>query len=312
MQRREFLKNGSLAAVSGFAVTENLPKVIESVSGTFVNPAKKPVAAQPMVKKSLKWGMVKEDLSILDKFKLLKDLGFDGVELDTPNDLDMKEVLNARDKTGLELPGTVNSVHWKSPLSDPDPKVRAVCVEAMKKSLQDTKQYGGTTVLLVPGVVKADIGYEDAYKRCREEIKKLLPVAEKTGVKIAFENVWNSFLISPLEAARFVDEFKHPMVGWYFDIGNILRYGWPVHWIETLGKRILKLDIKEFSLKKQQDEGLWKGFDVELLEGDCNWPAVNSALQKIGYSGWASAEVNGGDRTRLLTIREKMDAIYKA
>ncbi|GAB3923383.1 sugar phosphate isomerase/epimerase family protein [Larkinella terrae] len=312
MQRREFLKNGSLAAVGGFVVTENLPKVIESVSGTFVNPAKKPVVAQPMVKKSLKWGMVKEDLSILDKFKLLKDLGFDGVELDTPNDLDMKEVLNARDKTGLELPGTVNSAHWKSPLSDPDPKVRAVCVDAMKKSLQDTKQYGGTTVLLVPGVVKADVGYEDAYKRCREEIKKLLPVAEKTGVKIAFENVWNSFLISPLEAARFVDEFKHPLVGWYFDVGNILRYGWPVHWIEALGKRILKLDIKEFSLKKQQDEGLWKGFDVELLEGDCNWPAVNGALQKIGYSGWASAEVNGGDRTRLLTIREKMDAIFKA
>lgn len=294
--------------MGGFAAIESTPTILKP----FVNQPAKIVAAQPMVKKSLKWGMVKEDLSVLDKFKLLKDLGFDGVELDTPNDLNMKEVLDARDKTGLELPGTVNSFHWKSPLSDPDPKVRAACVEAMKKSLQDTKQYGGTTVLLVPGVVKADVSYEDAYKRCREEIKKLLPVAEKTGVKIAFENVWNSFLISPLEAARFVDEFKHPMVGWYFDVGNILRYGWPVHWIEALGKRILKLDIKEFSLKKQQDEGLWKGFDVELLEGDCNWPAVNQALQKIGYSGWASAEVGGGDRTRLLTIREKMDAIFKA
>ncbi|GAB3323958.1 sugar phosphate isomerase/epimerase [Larkinella ripae] len=308
MHRREFLKNGSLAAVGGFAAVEAAPTALKP----FVHPPAKTVAAQPMVKKSLKWGMVKEDLSILDKFKLLKDLGYDGVELDTPNDLDMKEVLNARDKTGLELPGTVNSFHWKSPLSDPNPGVRTACVEAMKKSLQDTKQYGGTTVLLVPGVVKADVSYEDAYKRCREEIKKLLPVAEKTGVKIAFENVWNSFLISPLEAARFVDEFKHPMVGWYFDVGNILRYGWPAHWIETLDKRILKLDLKEFSLKKQQEEGLWKGFDVEFMEGDCNWPEVNKALQKIGYSGWASAEVNGGDRTRLLTIREKMDAIFKA
>src|SRR5690606_20714492 len=106
--------------------------------------------------------------------------------------------------------------------------------------------------------------------------------------------------------------FKHPLIGWYFDVGNILRYGWPAHWIETLGKRIMKLDIKEFSLKKQQEEGLWKGFDVELLEGDCNWPEVNNALRKIGDSGWASAEVHGGDRTRLLTIREKMDAIFKA
>lgn len=308
MQRREFLKNGSLATVGGFAAVESLPNIIKP----FVNPPAKPIIAQPMVKKSLKWGMVKEELSVLDKFKLLKDLGYDGVELDTPNDLDMKEVLDARDKTGLELPGTVNSFHWKSPLSDPDPKVRAATVEAMKKSLQDTKQYGGTTVLLVPGVVKAEISYEDAYKRCRDEIRKLLPIAEKTGVKIAFENVWNSFLISPLEAARFVDEFKHPMVGWYFDVGNILRYGWPAHWIETLGKRILKLDVKEYSLKKQQDEGLWKGFNVEFLEGDCNWPEVNNALRKIGYSGWASAEVNGGDRTRLLTIREKMDAIFKA
>ncbi|MGA0556996.1 sugar phosphate isomerase/epimerase family protein [Larkinella sp. VNQ87] len=308
MHRREFLKNGSLAAVSGVSVVHALPKVV----GPPVAVPDKTAVAQPMVKKSLKWGMVKEDLSILDKFKLLKDLGFDGVELDTPNDLDRKEVLNARDKTGLELPGTVNSFHWKSPLSDPDPKVREACVEAMKKSLEDTKAYGGTTVLLVPGVVKAEVSYEDAYKRSREEIKKLLPVAEKTGVKIAFENVWNSFLISPLEAARFVDEFKNPMVGWYFDVGNILRYGWPAHWIETLGKRILKLDVKEYSLKKQQDEGLWKGFDVEFLEGDCNWPVVNNALRKIGYSGWASAEVNGGDRNRLLTIREKMDALFRA
>ncbi|GAB3895416.1 sugar phosphate isomerase/epimerase [Larkinella knui] len=312
MHRREFLKNGSLAAVGGFAAIESIPTVKTPVSAPFVNPVANPAPQTPMVKKSLKWGMVKEDLSILDKFKLLKDLGFDGVELDTPNDLDMKEVLDARDKTGLELPGTVNSAHWKSPLSDPDPKTREVCVKAMEKSLRDTKQYGGTTVLLVPGVVKADISYEDAYKRSREEIKKLLPMAEKTGVKIAFENVWNGFLISPLEAARFVDDFKHPLVGWYFDVGNILRYGWPTHWIETLGKRILKLDVKEFSLKKQQDEGLWKGFDVEFLEGDCNWPEVNKALVKIGYSGWASAEVNGGDRNRLLTIREKMDAIFKA
>src|SRR5690606_1821101 len=117
--------NGSLAAMGGFAAVESLPKVIGSVAPAPANT----FAAAPMIKKSLKWGMVKEDLSILDKFKLLKDLGFDGVELDTPNNLDMKEVLNARDKTGLELPGTVNSFHWKSPLSDPDPKVRAACVE---------------------------------------------------------------------------------------------------------------------------------------------------------------------------------------
>ncbi|MGN7888946.1 sugar phosphate isomerase/epimerase family protein [Dyadobacter endophyticus] len=271
-----------------------------------------PAAARPMVKKSLMWGMIKEDLSVMDKFKLLKDLGYDGVELDSPDKLDMKEVLAARDKTGLLIPGTVNSMHWKLPLSDPDPKKREECVKSIEKALWDTKEYGGSTVLVVPGVVNASVTYGEAYERSQAEIRKLLPIAEKTGVKIAIENVWNQFLLSPLEAAKFVDDFKHPMVGWYMDIGNVLRYGWPVSWIEALNKRILKLHLKEYSLKKQNDLGLWKGFEVELMEGDCNWAEVNKALQKVGYSGWASAEVPGGDRKRLLTIREKMDLVFNA
>jgi L-ribulose-5-phosphate 3-epimerase len=309
MQRRDFIRNSALAAgtaMLGSAAVAGTSDLL-SLPSELVNPM-----ARPMVKKSLKWGMVKEDLSIMDKFKLLKDLGYDGVELDSPDKLDMKEVLAARDKTGLELPGTVNSMHWKLPLSDPDPKKREECVKSIEKALRDTKQYGGTTVLVVPGVVNANVTYAEAYERSQAEIRKLLPVAEETGVKIAFENVWNQFLLSPLEAARYVDEFNHPMVGWYFDVGNVLRYGWPVSWIEGLNKRILKLDLKEFSFKKQNDLGLWKGFDVEFLEGDCNWPEVNKALQKIGYSGWASAEVPGGDRKRLLTIREKMDEVFKA
>src|SRR3546814_256811 len=255
------------------------------------------------IKKSLKFGMVQEEGTILEKFKLLKELGFDGVELDSPANLDPNEVLEAKEATGLEIPGVVNSAHWSSPLSDPDPAVRAKCVKALEQSLHDCKRYGGTTVLLVPGVVKKDVSYADAYKRSQEEIRKVLPVVHETGIKIAFENVWNNFLISPLEAARYVDEFEDPMIGWYFDVGNIVRYGWPEHWIEVLGKRIMKLDVKEYSRKKQQEEGIWKGFNVEFLEGDCDWPAVNEALAKIGYSGWASAEVPGGKRDRLLHVR---------
>jgi len=264
------------------------------------------------IKKSLKFGMVEEKLSILDKFKLLKDIGFQGVELDSPNDLNMKEVLDARDKTGLLLPGTINSVHWKSPLSDPDPNVRALCVESMKTALRDTKSYGGNTVLLVPGVVNDKVSYDEAYTRSQAEIRKLIPVAEETGVKIAIENVWNNFLISPMEAARYIDEFQSEMVGWYFDIGNILRYGWPEQWIKILNKRILKLDMKEFSRKKMNDEGLWKGFDVEIGDGDNNWPAVMAALKSISYSGgWISAEVDGGDRKRLQEISDRMDKVLK-
>ena len=267
---------------------------------------------KPNIKISLKFGMVKEDKSILEKFQMLKDIGFDGVEMDSPNNLDNAEIIEASKKTGLEIPGVINSVHWKSPLSDPDPAVRNKCFEAMKVSLNDCKAYGGTTVLLVPGVVNEEVSYADAYTRSQEEIRKLIPYAEETGVKIAIENVWNNFLISPLEAARYIDELDSEMIGWYFDVGNILRYGWPEQWIRILNKRILKLDAKEYSRKKQSEEGLRKGFDVELMEGDCNWPVVLQALDDIGYHGWASAEVPGGDRKRLEDISDRMQKIFKS
>lgn len=300
MNRKDFLKvTAGVTAGSFFA-----PSIVASGFN-------KPKAAIT-IKKSLKFGMVKENLSVMDKFKLLKDLGFDGVELDSPNDLNKKEILEARDKTGLLIPGTINSFHWKYPISDPDPDVRKKCVDSMKTALRDTKEYGGNTVLLVAGVVNEKISYDEAYSRSQEEIRKMLPVAEETGVKIAIENVWNNFLISPMEAARYIDEFESDMIGWYFDVGNIVRYGWPEQWIKILNKRILKLDIKEYSRKKQSDEGIWAGFDVKLGDGSCNWPEVMKALGEIDYKGgWGSAEVPGGDRKRLQEISERMDKIFK-
>lgn len=293
VDRRSFLKYSALMPLA-----YSLPFSLASKS------------EQPLIKKSLKYGMIKEDLSLLDKFKLIKDLGFDGVEMDSPNNLSEKEILEARDKTGLLLPGVVNSVHWNAPLSDADPAVRAKCVESMKTALRDCKKYGGNTVLLVPAVVNDKVSYAEAYQRSQEEIRKLLPVAQEIGIKIAIENVWNNFLLSPLEAARYIDEFKSPMIGWYMDIGNIVRYGWPEHWIRTLGPRILKVDIKDYSRKKATDEGIWKGFNAELGDGDVNWAAVNKALSEIGYMGWGSAEVNGGDRVRLKDISDRMDRLY--
>ncbi len=305
--RRTFLKQSAVA-------TASLAFLSNTHCATATNLVTKKVSqtTQPLIKKSLKFGMIKENLSILDKFKLVKDLGFHGVELDSPSELDEKAILNARDKSGLEIPGTVNALHWKMPLSDPNPAVRAKCVASMKESLRVTKKYGGTTVLLVPGVVNQKIAYADAYQRSQEEIRKILPVAEETGVKIAIENVWNNFLISPVEAARYIDEFESPVIGWYFDVGNIVRYGWPEHWVRALGKRIIKIDIKDYSRKKQNEEGIWKGFKVKLGDGDANWPAVNAALKEVGYQGWGSAEVAGGDRVRLQEISERMDKLYAA
>ena len=130
-------------------------------------------------------------------------------------------------------------------------------------------------------------------------------------MKIAIENVWNHFLLSPLEAARYVDEFNSPWVGWHFDVGNVITYGWPEQWIRVLGKRIQKLHIKEFSREKANKEGLWKGFDVAFLKGDNNWPAVMKALDEIGYDGWGIAEQPGADSLEgLKKLSEEMDRIF--
>ncbi len=242
--------------------------------------------------------MVQGKLSLLEKFQLLKELGYDGVEGSSPNGLDAKEVLQARDKSGLTIHGVVCSAHWQKPLSDPDPNVRAQCLEALKTALKDAKTYGATSVLLVPAVVSKQISYKDAYERSQAEIKKALPLAEELNVRILFENVWNNFLLSPLEMARYIDEFDNPLVGSYFDVGNVVRFGWPEQWIEALGHRIGKLDIKGYSRKLQNSKGPYAGFGVEIGEGDCDWPAVMRALKAINYEGWATAEVRGGDRER--------------
>ena len=271
------------------------------------------LAADPpagKIKKSLKWGMVDLPGSLVDKFKVLKEIGFDGVELDSPTKLDVSEVLKARDASGLVINGTVYANHWSRPLSDPDPAVRAASTESLKTALRETKLLGGTSVLLVPAVVSKAVSYDDAYRRSQEQIRQAIPVAEETGVRIALENVWNNFLESPLEAARYIDEFGTPAVCAHFDVGNVLRYGWPEQWIRILGPRIFKLDIKEYSLKKMADEGVYKGFNVPIGEGDCDWPAVMKALREIGYtSGWGAAEVPGGGRDQLADISRRMDRV---
>ena len=261
-------------------------------------------------KKAVKIGMVQVQGTLLDKFKVLKELGFDGVELDSPNMHNLDDVLRARDESGLEIHGVVDSVHWNDTLSHPDAEVRARGVEALKTAIRDSKAYGGTTVLLVPAKVDKQVSYADAYTRSQAEIRKAIPLADELGIRILFENVWNNFLLSPLETARYIDEFETKTVGAYFDVGNVLRYGWPEQWIRVLGHRIGKLDVKEYSLKKMNEEGLFKGFQVELLEGDCDWPAVMAALKEIGFTGWGTAEIPGGGRERLAEIAKRMDKIY--
>lgn len=300
IDRRQFLKTGCAAFSAGALATGAMTSARTLPAGE---------GTEGKMKKAVKFGMVRADLSILEKFQLLKDLGFDGVEMDSPSSIDRAEVLRARDATGLVIHGVVDSVHWRQTLSDPSTRVRSEGLAGLKTALRDAKFYGATTVLLVPAVVNKEVSYAEAYARSQQEIRKALPLAEELGVKIALENVWNLFLLSPLELVRYIDEFRSPWIGAYFDVGNIVTYGWPEHWIRTLDKRILKLDIKEFSREKQESEGLRKGFRVKLGEGDCDWPAVRQALADIGYTGWATAEVPGGGPERLQEIAERMDRI---
>jgi len=259
-------------------------------------------------KRGIMWATVGVKGSVLEKMKAIKTAGFDGTEMMSHMDVD--EVLRARDETGLVIPSVCGAHHWGKPLSDPNPKVREEGLEALKQTLREAKRYGASSVLLVPAVVKKEVSYDDAYTRSQAEIRKAVPLAEELGVKIAIENVWNNFLLSPLEAARYVDEFKSPAVGWHFDVGNIIHYGWPEQWIRVLGPRIQKLHIKEFSRKKAEQQGRGAGFAVPLLEGDNNWPAVMKALDEIGYGGWAITEQGGGDTPEgLQDLRERLDKI---
>ncbi len=256
------------------------------------------------------WGSIGTGTTIAEKFQHAKQAGFDGVEL--MSHLNRSEVLAARDKTGLPIYSVCGTMHWEYLLSDPDPKIREKGLDALKVTLEDAGVYGADTVLLVPGRVTETVRYDECWNRTVEEIKKALPLAEKLHVKIAIENVWNNFLLSPMEAANYVDQFNNPLVRFYFDCGNILAFGWPEQWIEILGKRIAKIHIKDYSCKIADKQGKYAGFGVKLLEGEVNWPAVMKALDFNGYTDWATVEMDGGDSAEgLKDLCDRLATILK-
>jgi hexulose-6-phosphate isomerase len=253
---------------------------------------------RPKLKKAVKYDMIKIKGSIEEKFNLIKSLGFLGVEMDSPSNIDKEEAVKARDKTGIVIHGVIDSVHWKDTLSHPDEKVRARGLAALQGALDDAKLYGADTALLVPGVVNKDVTYEQCWQRSSAEVRKALPTAEKNNVKIAIEVVWNNFITKPEQLIEYVDQFKTPYVGAYFDCSNMIKYGVKSgDWIRQLGKRMLKFDFKGYSKSKQ-----W----VPIGEGDEDWPDVLKALAEVGYNGWATAEVNGGGRKELQDVAERM------
>ena len=296
LTRRSFMKLAGTAAVA----TAATPFALQAAEGA---------PRRRAIKKGIMFGTVGLKGTTLEKFQAVKQAGIEGVE---PNShMNQDEVLRARDATGLELPSVCCATHWDQPLTDANPAVREKGLEGLKTALRDAHRYGATSVLLVPAVVTKQVSYAEAYDRSQAQIRKALPLAEELKVKIAIENVWNRFLLSPLEAARYVDEFNSPWVGWHFDVGNIVQYGWPDQWIRILNRRIAKVHIKEFSRDKANKEGTGKGFQVELLHGDSDWPAVMKALDEIGYTGWGLSEQGGADSQEGLTkLSQAMDRIF--
>ena len=256
------------------------------------------------LKKAVKYAMIQvPGASIEDKFRLIKSLGFQGVEFDSPSEIDRQEAARARDTTGIQIHGVIDSVHWKIRLSDPDAAVRAQGVAALRTAIDDAKFYGADTVLLVPGKVShpETENYEQCYARSQQEIRKVIPQASDAGVKIAIEVVWNDFITKPEQLVRYVDDFETPTVGAYFDCSNMLKYGLPAAtWIRHLGKRMLKFDFKGYSHKNQ-----W----VPIGEGDEDWPEVLQALDDVEYHGWATSEVSGGGEQELRDVAERMNRV---
>jgi len=301
MTRRQFLHRGG----AGLATVALPLRALSAPAGEPVAPVRRPL------RKGIMWATIGLPGSVREKMKAVKEAGFAGVEM--MGHMDVEEVLRARDAVGLEIPSVCCALHWSKPVTDPDPKVRAEGLAGLQQDLREAQRYGASSVLFVPGVVNQAVTYAEAYERSQAALRQALPLAEELGVKIAIENVWNHFLLSPLEAARFVDELQSPWIGWHFDCGNVVNYGWPEQWIRILGRRILKLHIKEFSRTKRDKEGLWKGFDVPLLEGDNNWPAIMRAVDDVGYTGWCITEQPGGNSPEgLRDLAQRLDRILAA
>ena len=231
--------------------------------------------------------------TVKERIKVLKELGYDGVELDSPGGQNKEEARKASEKVGLPTHGVVDSIHWGVTLSDPSAEVREKGLQGLLTAIRESDSVGGTSVLLVPAVVNAKVSEQQAWDRSIEQIRKALPLAARLGVHILIENVWNRFLYdhdgpsnqTASKLVKYIDDIDSPWVGSYFDIGNHQKYGKPAEWIRALGHRIVKLDVKDWGSKN--------GF-CPLGQGDVNWSKVRDELEKLDFKGWATREGNDG------------------
>jgi L-ribulose-5-phosphate 3-epimerase len=261
-------------------------------------------ASRLPIRKAVEFDMLPRSLSVADRFKLARECGFEQIECPTtPDASQAEEMLAASRASGVHIHSVMNQEHWRSPLSSADPAVVEKSMEGMRASIRNAKLWGSDTVLLVPAVVNPETSYAEAWKRSQRQIRKLIPLSAEAKVIIGIEEVWNKFLLSPIEFARYVDEFQSPWIRAYFDIGNVAINGYPQDWIRTLGKRIVKLHVKDFRFKNRVAEF------VALREGEIDWQAVHHALADIGYTGTATVELPSGDAAYLTDVNQRFERI---
>jgi len=254
------------------------------------------------MKKSISTWSFYGDWNLEQKLHLAKEAGFSGFEIDLSDDgpvnlksteADLKAVRSLADKCELQLSGLATGLYWGANACSADPAVREKAAAILKKQIECASALGIDAILVVPGAVGVDfipsceiVPYPLAYERATDFIKAALPAAEEMGVTLCIENVWNKFLLSPLEMKAFIDSFGSERVGSYFDVGNTLATGYPEHWIATLGTRIKRVHFKDY----RRAVGSVDGF-CDLLSGDVNWPGVMEELKSANYQGWVAAEM---------------------
>ena len=254
------------------------------------------------MKKSISVWSFYGEWSLKEKMVLAKDAGFEGIELDVSGDgpinLDsdeaaIDEVGRMAADTGLTLSGLATGMYWEFNPASENAETRSNANRVIETQIRAASRLGIDAILVVPGSVGADfipgceeIPYNLVWDRATEFVQGALPLAKESGVSICIENVWNKFMLSPMELARFIDQFDDERVGSYFDVGNVLATGYPEHWIHLLAKRIQRVHVKDY----RRAVGTVDGF-VDLLSGDVNWPAVMQSLNGIGYDGWVAAEM---------------------
>jgi L-ribulose-5-phosphate 3-epimerase len=265
-------------------------------------------AADGGFKKAVVYSMLPSAMPPADRFKLAKDCGFDGIEMPAVPQAECEALRAAAEKAGIRLHSVIYG-GWNPPLTHHEAAQREQSVKNAGAALNSAKLLGADCILLVPAVVNAQTSYQNAYRWAEEGVRKLIPTAERLKVPILIEEVWNNFLLSPLEFNRFVDGFRSPWVQAYFDVGNVVPFGWPEDWIRTLGPRIKKVHLKDFKGGPGLFGAVGSGTFVNLRDGSVNWPEVRKALGEIGYQGWMTCELRGGDAEYLKDVSKRVDQI---